>query len=379
MKLQPKKSIYEYFSELEDPRVDRTKRHKLIDIIIITICAVICGADTWIDIESYGESKSEWLKSFLELPNGIPSHDTFARVFARLDPEQLQQCFLSWIKSVSQITEGEIIAIDGKTLRGSYDQKKSQKPIHMVSAWATANRLVLGQVKVDEKSNEITAIPKLLKVLSISGCLVTIDAMGCQKEIVKQITEQQADYVITLKKNQGYFYQRVEKLLNKLSKNEAEKSPQSDYCQSDLTHGRREGRYYYMVSNIAEEVDPFGEWKNLKSIGFVDYFRSEKDGKITCERRYYISSLSNNAELLAEAIRGHWGIENQLNWVLDVQFQEDDSRIRKDNAPENLAIIRQIALNLLNQEKTIKTGIKNKRKRAGWNNNYLLKILLGSQ
>lgn len=266
MKLQPKKSVYEYFSELEDPRVDRTKRHQLIDIIIITICAVICGADTWVDLEAYGESKYEWLKSFLELPNGIPSHDTFARVFARLDPEQLQQCFLSWIKSVSQITEGEIIAIDGKTLRRSYDQKNSQKPIHMVSAWATANRLVLGQVKVDKKSNEITAIPKLLKVLSISGCLVTIDAMGCQKEIVKQITEQQADYVITLKKNQGYFYQRVEKLLNKLSKNEVKENPQSDYCQSDLTHGRIEGRYYYMVSNIAEEVDPFGEWKNLKSI-----------------------------------------------------------------------------------------------------------------
>jgi len=296
-----------------------------------------------VDIEAYGESKYEWLKSFLELPNGIPSHHTFARVFARLDPEQLQKCFLSWIQSISQITEGEIIAIDGKTLRHSYDQKKSQKPIHMVSAWATANRLVLGLFKVDNKSNEITAIPKLLKVLSLSGCLVTIDAMGCQKEIVKQITEQQADYVITLKKNQGCFYQRVEKLLNKLSKNEAEKTPKSDYCQSDLTHGRIEGRYYYMVSNVAEEVDPLGEWKNLKSIGFVDYFRFEKDEEITCERRYYISSLDNNAELLAEAIRGHWGIENQLNWVLDVQFQEDDSRIRKDNAPENLAVIRQIA------------------------------------
>ncbi len=256
MKLQPKKSIYEYFSELEDPRVDRTKRHKLIDIIIITICAVICSADTWVDIEAYGESKYEWLKSFLELPNGIPSHDTFARVFARLDPEQLQQCFLSWIQSVSQITQGEIIAIDGKTLRGSYDKKKSQKPIHMVSAGATANRLVLGQVKVDNKSNEITAIPQLLKVLSLSGCLVTIDAMGCQKEIVKQITEQQADYVITLKKNQGYFYQRVEKLLNELSKNKGKESTQSDYCKPELAHGRQEYRYYYMASNIAKQVDP---------------------------------------------------------------------------------------------------------------------------
>ena len=255
-------------------------------------------------------------KKFFKLPNGIPSHDTFARVFARLDPEKLQQCFLSWIYSISQITDGEIIAIDGQTLRGSSDQKKSQKPIHMVSAWATANRLVLGQIKVDNKSNEITAIPKLLKVLSISGCLVTIDTMGCQKKIVKQITEQNADYVITLKKNQGDFYQRVEKLLNKLSKNEREKTPQSDYCISDLTRGRIEGRYYYMMSNIVDEVEPFGEWKNLKSIGFVDYFRSEKNGEITCERRYYISSLDNNAEVSAEAIPSHWRIENQLNWVM---------------------------------------------------------------
>ena len=212
MKLQPKKSIYEYFSNLKDPRVERTKRHKLIDIITITICAVICGADTWVDIEAYGESKYQWLKEFLELPNGIPSHDTFARVFASLDTEKLQECFLSWVKSISRITFGEVVAIDGKTLRGSYDQQKSQKPIHMVSAWARANRLVLGQVKVDKKSNEITAIPKLLKVLSLSGCLVTIDAMGCQKEIVKQITEQDADYVITLKKNQGYFYQHSRKI-----------------------------------------------------------------------------------------------------------------------------------------------------------------------
>ncbi len=376
MKLRPKTTIYEHFSNLEDPRVDRTKRHNLIDIITITICAVICGADTWVDIESYGQSKYKWLKKFLKLPNGIPSHDTFARVFARLDPEQLQQCFLKWIQSISQISFGEIIAIDGKTIRHSYDKSKEKPAIHMVSAWATAHRLVLGQVKVDEKSNEITAIPKLIKVLELSGCIITIDAMGCQKEIVKQIVAKNADYVITLKKNQGYLYDRVENLFNTLSKNRFEKFTSSDYWQSETGHAREERRYYQMLSNVASELDPKGEWKNLNSIGMVDYLREEKDGKTSFERRYYLSSLPNNAELLAKAIRQHWCIENQLHWVLDVQFNEDDSRIRKDNAPENLAIIRQIALNLLAQEKTAKNGVKNKRKRAGWDNDYLLKVLL---
>ena len=218
MKLRPKTTISEHFSELKDPRVERTKLHKLIDIITITICAVISGADTWVDIELYGEPKYKWLKKFLELPNGVPSHDTFARVFANLDPEQLQQCFLKWIQSISYITFGEIVAIDGKTVRHSYDKSADKAAIHMVSAWATTNQLVLGQLKVDKKSNEITAIPKLLKVLELKGCIVTIDAMGCQKEIVKQIVAKDADYVITLKKNQGYLYDRVENLFNTSSK-----------------------------------------------------------------------------------------------------------------------------------------------------------------
>ena len=376
MKLRPKTTISEHFSHLKDPRIERTKLHKLIDIITITICAVISGADTWVDIELYGETKYKWLKKFLELPNGIPSHDTFARVFANLDPEQLQQCFLKWIQSISKITFGEIVAIDGKTLRHSYNKSADKAAIHMVSAWATTNHLVLGQVKVDEKSNEITAIPKLLKVLDLTGCIVTIDAMGCQKEIIKQIITQNADYVITLKKNQGYLYDRVEKLFNTLSKDRFEKCIQNDYYRAESGHAREDARYYQMLSNVQDIVDPDGEWQNLNSIGFVDYLREEKNGKTTKERRYYISSLPNNAEVLAKAIRGHWGIENQLHWVLDVQFNEDDSRIRKDNAPENLAIIRQIALNLLKQEKTAKNGIKNKRKKAGWDNDYLLKVLL---
>ncbi len=376
MKLRPKTTISEHFSDLKDPRVERTKLHKLIDFIPITICAVISGADTWGDIELYGSTKYKWLKKFLELPNGIPSHDTFARVFARLEPEQLQQCFLKWIQSISQITFGEIVAIDGKTLRHSYDKSSNKRAIHMVSAWATANQLVLGQVKVDDKSNEITAIPELLKVLSLSGCIVTIDAEGCQKKIVKQIVEQDADYVITLKKNQGNLYSRVENLFTKYSSNRFD-GTQTDYYQSESAHGREERRYYQMLTNIPEELAPEGAWANFNSIGLVDYLREEKDGETSKERRYYISSLTNNAELLAKAIRKHWGIENQLHWVLDLQFNEDDSRIRKDNAPENLAIIRQIALNLLKQEKTAKNGVKNKRKRAGWDNDYLLKVLVG--
>ena len=210
MKLKPKIAIADHFAQITDPRVERSQRHKLIDIITIAICAVICGADTWVDIESYGQAKFEWLKQFLELANGIPSHDTFARVFARLNPDEFQQSFLNWVRSISKIFQGEVIAIDGKTLRHSYDSSLDKGAIHMVSAWASANRLVLGQVKVNEKSNEITAIPELLKVLSLNGCFVTIDAMGCQKEIVKQITEKGGDYVITLKKNQSGLYQRVE-------------------------------------------------------------------------------------------------------------------------------------------------------------------------
>ncbi len=375
MKLRPKTTIEQHFSDLEDPRVDRTKRHKLIDIITITICAVICGADTWVDIELYGQSKYKWFKKFLELPNGIPSHDTFGRVFAQVEPEQLQQCFLAWIKSISQLTFGEIVAIDGKTLRHSYDKGKDKGAIHMVSAWAKNNRLVLGQVKVNEKSNEITAIPSLLKVLYLKGCIVTIDAMGCQKEIVKQIVKKEADYVITLKKNQEGLYERAEQLFKKALKNPAFGYTYSDYRLSEESHGRQETRYYQMLSNVQGEVDPDGLWMNLNSIIMVDYLRTDHKGKTELERRYFITSLKSDAKSLAKAIREHWCVENQLNWVLDVQFNEDDSRARKDNAPENLAIIRQIALNLINQEKTLKKSVKSKRNKAGWDDNYLLKVL----
>lgn len=374
MKLKPKLTIADYFTDLDDPRVERTKRHQLIDIVTIAILAIICGADGWVSIETYGQAKSQWLKGFLELPNGIPSHDTFARVFARINPQQFQECFLGWIQSISQITQGEVVAIDGKTLRHSYDKKADLAAIHMVSAWATANRLVLGQVKVDNKSNEITAIPELIKVLDLAGCIVTIDAMGCQKDIVNLIVEQEADYIITLKKNQKSLYIQVEQLFKEAIRSQFAGLTASSYVSREISHGREEIRHYLMLSDIREQVDPLHQWSKLNSVGLVESVRTV-DGKTTGETRYYISSLPNDAQRFGQSVRSHWGIENQLHWLLDVAFSEDDCRIRKDNAPQNLAMIRQIALNLLGREKSVKVGVKNKQFRAAMDNEYLLKVI----
>ncbi len=378
MKLKPKLTIAEFFSDIDDPRIERSKLHKLTDIITIAICAVICGADTWEDIEIFGDAKYKWFKQFLELENVIPSHDTFARVFSRIDSKQFQQCFFKWVKSVNKLTDGELISIDGKTLRHSFDNKNEKGAIHMVSAWMASQRLVLGQVKVTEKSNEITAIPELLNILFLKGCIVTIDAMGCQKDIVKKIVEKEADYIITLKKNQSSLYERVEELFKEAITNKYEGFEYSKLRASERFHGRNETRYAIILSNIKELIDPENKWDNLYSVGMIDSMRTdETNGKTTLETRYFISSLTNDAELFSQSVRGHWNIENQLNWVLDIAFNEDDSRIRKDNAPENFAVLRQIALNLLNQEKTLKKGVKRKRNKAGWDNDYLEKILAG--
>ncbi|WP_041555354.1 ISAs1 family transposase [Nostoc sp. PCC 7524] len=374
MKLKPKITIADHFVQMSDPRIDRTKLHKLIDILTIAICAVICGADSWVAIELYGCTKYEWLKTFLELTNGIPSHDTFARVFAQLNPQQFQECFLNWMKSVHKITDGEVVAIDGKTLCGSYDKNSDQSAIQMVSAWATTNKLVLGQVKVDEKSNEITAIPELLKVLELAGCIVTIDAIGCQKEIVKLITQQNADYVITLKKNQGNLYDSVEQLFKSGISTDFQEFQHSTYKTEETGHGRHEIRNYVMLSEIQSRLDPDSVWSNFNSIGMVESVR-QVDGKTTVETRYFISSLGVNAKQFANSVRSHWGIENSLHWVLDVALNEDDCRIRKDNAPQNFAVMRQIAINLLGKEKRVKRGIKNKQFLAAMDNNYLERVL----
>ena len=378
MKEQPIASIEHHFSGLEDPRIDRTKLHKLLDIIVIAICAVVCGADSWVDVEMFGHAKHEWLKTFLELPNGIPSHDTFGRVFGLLDPDQFQRCFLSWIKAVSHITEGQVIAIDGKTLRGSYDKGLGKGAIVMVSAWATANRLVLGQVKVDDKSNEITAIPELLRVLDIAGCIITIDALGCQKEIAADIVKRDANYILALKENHGRLYEDVKLLFDDLEAS-GFTAYSFDHQQTvDKDHGRIEIRDCWTIADpeVLRHLRGAGDWEKLGTVVKVRAERhigSEKEVK----DRYYLSSLTGNAAMLLDAKRTHWQIENSLHWVLDIAFREDECRVRKDHGDQNFAILRHIALNLLKQEKTVKVGVKGRRLKAGWDQDYLLKVLSG--
>ena len=375
MKLKPKNGIAEHFASVQDPRIERTKDHLLIDILTIAILAVICGADGWVGIATYGKAKQTWLKTFLALPNGIPSHDTFARVFALLEPEQLQTAFLSWVRSVSRLTAGEVIAIDGKTARRSYDKGKGKGAIHMVSAWASQNRLVLGQRKVDDKSNEITAIPELLKVLDIQGCIVTIDAMGTQKAIAQQIVEQGGDYVLALKGNQGNLFEDVEQIFEQAFSTNFKNIEYDFYETNDVGHGRVEQRRCWSLGQVEWLIDA-EKWAQFTSIARIESVR-DCEGKISREVRYYISSLAPDAQRLAEAIRTHWSVENPLHWVLDIAFREDESRIRNGHAPENFTLLRHLAVSALNQEKTAKVGIKNKRLKAGWDDDYLLKVLAG--
>lgn len=365
-------TIDKHFSSLKDPRIRLKIRHKLIDIIIMTICAVICGADDWTEVEDYARSKKDWLKTFLELPHGIPSHDTFGRVFSLIRPEEFERCFASWIHAVFQIT-GQTVAIDGKTLRRSHDRGSNKAAIHMVGAWASKSGITLGQVKTEDKSNEIKAIPELLKLLEIKGCIVTIDAMGCQKEIARQICKQKADYVLALKGNQGNLLKDVELCFEHAQQCQFKDIPHQSHQTTDGGHGRVEVRRYVTISDLdwLEERD---KWENLNLIGMVHSERHIGDN-ITRDTRYYISSLPNDVKRFADAVRDHWTIENQLHWVLDIAFREDDSRVRDRNAASNLSILRRFALSLCKQEKTAKVGIKIKRKRAGWNNDYLLTLL----
>lgn len=368
--------LTERFSTLEDPRTGRAKRHNLTDVITIAICAVICGADSWVDVEMFGKSKEEWLSRLLDLPNGIPSHDTFGRVFARLDSVQFERCFKEWVATVNEVLEGQVVAIDGKTVRGSRDGTAGKSAIHLVSAWASANRLILGQVKVAGHSNEITAIPELLEALDVSGCTVTIDAMGCQKEIAKEITEKEADYILALKQNQRQLYDDVTDTFDQLRQSEFS---QIDYgfCETlEKGHGRIEKRRCWAVSDPAhiDYVNEAGEWTGLRSLVMVESERTE-NGETATQTRYYVSSLSGDAKRLLSGVRAHWGIENSVHWVLDVAFSEDDSRVRTGNSAENFSILRRMALNMLKGETTSKGGVAARRKRAGWDENYLLRVL----
>ena len=356
-----------YFAELTDPRVERNREHLLEEILLIAIAAVLSGAESWNDIADYGEDKQEWLKTFLSLPSGIPSHDTFNRVFAALDPAEMEKGFATWVSSIARLTAGEVVAIDGKSLRGTRETGK-KKLVHMVSAWAEGNGLVLAQRKVDEKSNEITAIPKLLNALELAGTVVTVDAMGCQREIASLIVEKKADYVLAVKDNQGLLAEQVRDSFLLLNADAVAE-------EVDCGHGRVEQRRCSVIADLSM-IEKSSEWASLRGLVRIQSQRYHKvTGKIEREIRYYITSLNPDAARLNRVIRQHWGIENKLHWVLDVGFGEDLDRKRAGHSAQNFSLLNRIALNLLKQETTFKRGIKGKRLKAAWNHPYLLKLL----
>ena len=378
MEKHPTAQFEAHFGKIQDPRVGNAKRHKLLDILVIAICAVICGADSWTEVELFGKHKQAWFQQFLELPTGIPSHDTFGRVFAMLDPQALGKQFLEWVRAIQELTQGQVIAIDGKQVRGSADRANGKAAINLVSAWATANQLVLGQVKVQDGSNEITAIPQLLKMLDLSGCLVTIDAIGTQREIAQQIVDQSGDYLLAVKENQGRLYENLEYLFQLEREEDFRHSPCSYAKQVNKKHGRLEIRECWATSD-EDYLNYLGERDKWPQVQTVAMTRSERriGEQVEVKFRYFISSLAAPAKQILKSKRTHWTIENQLHWVLDIAFREDASRVRKDHAPENFAILRHMALNLLKQEKSVSGGVKAKRLLAGWDQVYLLKVLAG--
>lgn len=362
-----RESPLKYFAELTDPRVERTKEHLLQEILFITIAAVLCGAETWNDIELFGKTKPPWLATFLRLPGGIPSHDTFNRVFCALDPEELEVCFVAWVRDVARLHDGAVVSLEGKTIRGSRQAGK-KAIVHLVSAWAHANNLVLAQRKVADKSNEITAIPKLLRVLELSGTVVTIDAIGCQRSIAQQIVDKKADYILAVKENQGHLLEEMKDSFRML--------PATAIAEeTDCGHGRVERRTCSVIDDRTL-LEKASAWAGLQSLVRIQAERFPKaSGEIERETRYYISSLPPEAQRLNRAIRQPWGIENSLHWVLDVAFHEDQSRKRAGHAAQNFSLINRIALNLLTNDQSTKIGIRGKRLAAGWDNKFLLSLL----
>ena len=369
-------SIVDHFVELEDPRIGRNRRHKLIDIVVLTVCAVISGCETWEDIQDYGDFKLEWLKRFLELPHGIPSHDTIRRLFIRLDPQSLQRCFFSWVEAVREQTDGDVVAIDGKTLRRSGDRASSKMPIHMVSAWAAANGMVLAQVKTGEHSNEITAIPALLDLLKVKGCIVTIDAEGCQIDIAKKIRDKRADYVLAVKGNQPGLLEQIKDFFDDVTDEDIAEPWLEKYHDVDKGHGRVEIRECYHSDEIAA-LPRVKQFAGAKSIAMVRGTRIIGE-KRTTQLRYFISSIEMDAERLAHAVRTHWSVENGLHWTLDMSFREEDSRMREGHSAENFAMMRRMALSIMKRDTHSKRSLKGRRRMCSYHDKYLEQLLFNS-
>lgn len=377
MSASPVTSIHQHFATLTDPRLDRTKHHHLLDIVTIALCAIISGADSWVECEVFGNAKLDWLRTFLPLPNGIPSHDTFGRLFAALDPAQFQQCFLAWVRARTAHLDGltDHVSFDGKTLRRSHDRQAGKAALHLVSAWASANRLVLGQVAVDQKSNEITALPVLIKLLDLRGCTVTVDAMGCQTAIAQAIVEQEGDYVLALKANQGTLYQETVDLFAHAQATQFDGIAHTTYRTVEKGHGRIEERAWWVIDDpaVLGYLNAAGAWPRLASVALVE--RERRLGEtVQRETHYFIASVTGAARV-GQAVRWHWGIETALHWVLDIAFREDECRVRVGHAAQNFAILRHLALNLLRQDATTKVGIKAKRFKASCSLAYLEQII----
>ncbi|OIN05327.1 ISAs1 family transposase [Oceanisphaera psychrotolerans] len=368
-------SLLDHLAIISDPRQQWKVEHKLSDILFLTIAAVIGGAEGWEEIQDFGVDHLDWLRQYGDFENGIPVHDTIARVMGMISAKQLQKSFSIWMRDCHEATDGEVVAIDGKTLRGTYDKGRRQGAIHMVSAFSAANQVVLGQVKTAEKSNEITAIPELLELLSIRGCLVTIDAMGCQRAIAKKVIDKGADYLLSVKSNQPSLEAAFD---NYFSLNMLQSDEGDTYSTQEKGHGRQETRLCLVNDDLSVLGDLAFEWPELKTMGIVAAIRQEGDKPATdITLRYYISSAALTSKQLLEASRAHWSIESQLHWRLDVGMREDNCRIRREEAGENFAALRHIAFNLLNAEVSFKAGIKRKQKRAGRNNDYLSRVLAG--